>query len=247
MNILGHPYVAFKATGRLNKYLAAGSWLPDLVPFVPSSVFTFEGIHEGGEKLLYFLEKKYFHTCDLAFGMMAHSVRFGADKFNREIETWLLGDDEELKKGLSLEIVDCSGVSLEVARKWRVHNYLWSGIDLHLLRTETKFVERLAKAHREIDREEIANLLAACFKKEKKEVKRMIDYLFSFDSELLVSLPGLVKVWKKVLAGLPEEDKIDEQKTARLMEDIYRRFKNRWGDILERVIRDVKQKLEPYF
>ncbi len=34
-----------------------GSYLPDIVPFVPNSVFEFEEIHEGGEKFLDFLDQ----------------------------------------------------------------------------------------------------------------------------------------------------------------------------------------------
>lgn len=39
MNILGHPYVAYKVAGRLNKYLVAGAHLPDMALFVPSRFF----------------------------------------------------------------------------------------------------------------------------------------------------------------------------------------------------------------
>ena len=33
--------MAYKVVGKLNPYLAAGSHLPDLVSFVPNSVFSF--------------------------------------------------------------------------------------------------------------------------------------------------------------------------------------------------------------
>lgn len=247
MNILGHPHVAFKVIGRLNKYLVAGSHLPDLVPFVPNSVFSFEEIHEGGEKFLKFLKQNYPQKTDLVLGMMSHSVKFGVDKFNREIEEWLLGNNEELRDKLSREIANCSRVNLEVARKYRMHNYLWSGIDLYLLKTEPKFVRELARIHWEIDREEIANLLAECFKKDKKEVKRMVDYLLTLvKPELLTSLGGLVKIWKKTLAGLPEKDVVDEEKTTQLFEKVYNLFEDRWEEILTRVVTDVKKSLAPF-
>ena len=54
MNVLGHPYVAYRVFGRLDEWIVAGSWLPDLVPFVPDSVFEFEEIHESGERFLKF-------------------------------------------------------------------------------------------------------------------------------------------------------------------------------------------------
>lgn len=37
MNVLGHSYVAYKVLDRLDKWVVAGSWLPDLVPFVPET------------------------------------------------------------------------------------------------------------------------------------------------------------------------------------------------------------------
>jgi len=238
--------VVFKVTGRINPYLVAGSHLSDLVPFVPDSVFTFEEIHESPEKFLKFLDKKYSHARDLALGMMSHSVKFGADRFNREIEDWLIkSEDEEIK--LARKIVDCSGVSTEVARKSRLHNYLWSGMDTYLLNTKPKFIKDLANLHREINREELAILLAEGFGKDKKEVKRMIDYLLvPIKPEFLASLEGLVKIWKIALAGLPEKDKVNEEKTVRLFTYICERFENQWEDILEKVVSDVRIRMESF-
>lgn len=80
----------------------------------------------------------FYHARDLAIGMMSHSVKFGADKFN------------------------------------------W-----------------------EINREELAILLADGFGKDKKEVKRMIDYLLvPIRPEFLASLGGLVKIWKVDLTNI---------------------------------------------
>lgn len=247
MNILGHSYVASKVAGRLNKYLVAGSHLPDLVPFVPNSVFTFAEIHESSDKLLKFLEEEHPDTCDLAIGMMAHSVKFGADKFNQEIGKWLLGDNEKLINELGEKIADCSSVSFEVAKQSRLHNYLWVGVDVYLLKTNLEFVEQLANLHRQLDRKEIANLLSLGFGKDYRAVKRMIDYLLvPIRPELLVSLVGLVKIWKIALAGLPEKDKIDEKKTVKLFWEIYQRFENQWQEILERVVSDVRSRMLPY-
>lgn len=244
MNILGHAYVAFKVTGRLNKYLVAGSHVPDLVPFVPDSVFSFEEIHESGDKFLKFLEEKHPYARDLALGMMVHSVKYGADKFNRAIEEWLLADNEESRSELAREIVDCSGVNLEVARKGRIHNYLWAGIDFYLLKKQRQFVGDLAETHRLINREEIASLLAEGFRKEEKEVKRMVDYLLKpTRPELLTSLEGLVEIWKKFLAVLPEKDAVNETKTIWLFGKIYLLFENQWEKILLEVVTDVKKRL----
>ncbi|MBM3209295.1 hypothetical protein FJZ40_03325 [Candidatus Shapirobacteria bacterium] len=243
MNFLGHSYAAFKVEGRINPYLVAGSWLPDLVPFVPSPVFTFAEIHESPDKFLRFLDKKYPYARDLAIGMMTHSVKYGADRFNREIEGWLIEDQRE-KIELAKKIVDCSGVSLEVASKARLHNYLWSGIDLYLLNSKPEFVHGLAEFYPKINHEELVRLLAECFAKEGKEVRGMINCLLApIRPEFFTSLSGLVKIWKVALAGLPEKDEIDEEKTVRLFREIYQLFSNKWGSILEKVIIDVERRM----
>lgn len=179
--------------------------------------------------------------------MMAHSVKYGVDKFNREIDQWLLKMRPKLAGSLAKKIVGCSGVTFEVTQKGRMHNYLWTGIDLYLLDSERAFVKKLADVHKKIDREEIASLLAEGFGKKPREVKRMLTYFFaSIKPEYLLSINGLVKIWKKALAGLPEKDQVDEKKTARLFEEIYGLFKNQWEGILHRVIEDVKLRMSPF-
>lgn len=245
MNFLGHAYVAYKTTGRLNQYLLAGSYLPDLVPFVPHSVFGFEEMHEGGEKLLKFLKKNSFYAQDLAIGMISHSSKLGADKFNREIENWLL--EEKTKRKLALKIVGCSEVSFEVAFQWRVHNYLWAGIEIYLLRKNFQFVQKIADLYPEINNKKISLILSNCFQKEPKAVQRMVDYHFgAIDPIGLLSLNGLVKIWRKGMAGLPEKDNIDEIKTRQLFEEIYTSFENQWQGILEKVIDQTKINLENF-
>lgn len=140
MNILGHNYIAFRVIGHLNELTIAGSEIPDLVPFVPDSVFTFEEIHESGDDLLRFLDATYPEKRDLAISMMCHSVKFGADAFNSDIDTWLIGDDDKLKKSLATKIADCASIPYEVAYHNRLHNYLWGGLDVYLMNLEKGFV-----------------------------------------------------------------------------------------------------------
>ncbi|MCG2686187.1 hypothetical protein L6258_02355, partial [Candidatus Parcubacteria bacterium] len=115
MNILGHPYVADESVGPLDKWLLTGSYLPDLVPFVPNSVFKFEEIHEGGERFLQFLDEHAPDKRNLALGMLTHGVKYGADKFSRDIEEQF----EESREDLAKKIAAASGVSIEVARSGR--------------------------------------------------------------------------------------------------------------------------------
>jgi hypothetical protein len=248
MNIIGHPYVAFKTWGKMDSYLAAGSHLPDIFPFASVSVFKFDEIHEGGEKLLTFLRKNYPDRIGLAVGMICHSVKYGADRFNSEIGNWLLTGKPTLKKSLSEKIADCSSIDFETAKTARLHNYLWTGVDLYLLKNEKKFIDDLAKAHSEINLEEISDILARAFHKNKDNVRSVVDQFFNpFKSEsLLFSVSELVKIWKRVLAGLPEKDNIDEKKTVLLFEEIYSIFEDQWKDILATTINEVRVKAKKF-
>jgi len=248
VNILGHPYIAFRVNGRVNKYLAAGSHLPDIFPFASTTIFSFEEIHEGGERLLNYLNDNYPDKIDLAIGMIAHSVKYGADKFNPEIEDWLLSEKPDLKEELAKQIVDCSSVDIQIARKARLHNYLWAGIDLYVLKNEKVFVKNLAKAHSRLKLDEISTILSKSFLKDKGEVKTVIDSFFSplEQSELLLSVSGLVRIWKEVLAGLPEKDRVSEEKTIKLFNKIYYLFEDRWEEILDRVAKDVELRMKKF-
>lgn len=244
MNILGHVYIASKVTGRVTPFLAAGCWLPDIVPFVPQKIFTFEQIHESGDQFFKFLNQKYPQRQDLALGMVAHSVKYGADKFNREIEDWLLKGRNELKKEIARNISSCSGVSLKVASGYRMHNYLWGGIDVYILREHFSFVEQLEKMKSEIDTEEISQLLADFFGRDNEKVKKVVDQLMEpVKKYQLTSLDGLIKIWKEALAVLPEKDQVKEGESRQLFVKIFSLFENDWPEIIEKVERSVAKNL----
>lgn len=247
MNILGHPYVAFKTIGKLTPLVVAGSLLPDLVPFVPNSVFTFQEIHESPDLFFDFLQRNYPKKKDLALGMMSHSVKLGADKFNQEIEGWLLAGNQETRKELAEKIVDCSGVSAEVAEKFRLHNYLWLGIDVYLLKNKQEFIIDLAKVYPQIDCLEIATLLSEAFQKDTNKVLRMVDYLLlPLTQKQIVTLDDLSSAWRIMMAGLPEKDNVNETKAFLLFEEIYERFEEKWEKILEGTIGEVGRTMEPF-
>ncbi len=248
MNILGHPYIAFKVTGRINKYLAAGSHLPDIFPFASTTLFSFEEIHEGGERFLNYLNNNCPDKTDLAIGMIAHSVKRGADKFNSEIEDWLLFEKPDLKEELAKQIVDCSSVDIEIARKARLHNYLWTGIDLYVLKKEKTFMGDLTKAHLEMETDEISNILARAFLKDEDKVKKIVSSFFKplYPPGIICSVSGLAQIWKNVLAGLPENDKVDEEKTIKFFDKIYYLFENQWEEILDRVAKDVRFRMKKF-
>lgn len=250
MNILGHPFVAYKVIGKMDKYVAAGADINDMVPFVPNSTFTFKEIHESPEIFLKCLDKKHPEKRHLALAMMSHSVKFGADKFNRTIVEWLLGNNKELTNNFALKISDLSKITFKQGRKSRLHNYLWSGADIHILKNHPKFVEETIKAYEGVDLEEISELLAECFSKQKDLVLKDLKYLFSpletEGYENLKSVNGLVKLWKPIMAGLPEKDNVDEKKCFMLFNEIYKQFQSQWEKIIGKVVKDTKKRMEPY-
>jgi hypothetical protein len=247
MNTIGHPFVTFKAVGRFNPYLAAGSILPDLVPFVVHEKELFRLLHEGGENFLAYLRSTEPTAGDLALGMLAHGVTYGADRFNRDIEQWLLGENNQRAKSIARQIMDCSKVSYQVARRSRLHNYLWAGLDLYLLDHEPDFISRLRQTLSEVTTKHTALLLADYLHRSRSEVNDWVGQFFAaFSPEAVTSRQGLVTIWQKEMAGLPEKDRINKRKTLNLFDDIAAEFADRWPAILDRVITAVTVSIRPF-
>ena len=207
MNLLGHSYIAVRVFPDGNKnLLIIGSLLPESFPFVENNSLTFEEIHEGGERFWEFLSKNYPEKQDLALGMLTHSVRFGADSFNKKIERYA----EPFREELLRQIVDCSGVSLKIA-KARLHNFLWMGVDFWILKEFPELVKEVSQAIKSVNIEEISALLAAAFGKEREKVEKVFDFLFKkiYSPEDLTSREGLVRIWSRQVGGLPEKDKVE--------------------------------------
>ncbi len=247
MNIQGHTFVASKVLGRLNKEISLGSHISDMVPFVPNSTFSFAEIHESPDRFLKFLEEKYPQKKDIALAMMTHSVKFGADKFNREIDKWLLGENTALLENIAAKICWCSGVTIETAKGGRMHNYLWCGVDIHILKNYPEFIAQNAKLMAEINIDEASQLLSECFGKDKNKVKGELNYLFSeIKLEYLISIDGYAILWKKFLSGLPEKDNVIPDRAVEVFDFIYKQFEDRWKEIINNVIKDVSTRMRPY-
>jgi len=241
MNVLGHPLLSTEVCSRMNPDLILGSYLPDIVPFVPRSVFEFEEIHEGGLKFLHYLEEKSPDRRDVALGMLCHSAEYGADKYSRMLEERF----EEYKDCLGKRIAEASDISLEVAKKARFHNYLWWGFDVQILHHRTNFVEDLTQKITEIEISEPAELLARCFGKDKAAAERDIRYILKpFSQERFKSVRGLAEIWCDVAAGLPEQDNVDVEKTIQIFEDCADLVEDIWEDNLSLVVAGVKDLLE---
>jgi len=241
MNVIGHPYVATKVVGRLTEDLIIGSFIPDIVPFVPNTVFQFEEIHEGGEHFLKFLDDTCPQKRDLALGMLCHGAKFGADQFSRYIENRFARERDILAK----RIADASKVSLETARQSRFRNLLWWGMDVQLIWNEPIFVKDLARKLAKVDTLGTANLLAECFGKDPQKVLRDIKFLeSSIKPQNLYSARGLATIWKGISAGLPENDQIDVGETEKIFEDCAQLLEKDWKQLVEQIIAKVGKNLK---
>ena len=243
MNILGHAYVATEAVKGNRQLLILGSLLPESFPFVSGNPFGWEEIHEGGEVFLQFLKKKYFENQDLALGMMTHSAKFGADGWDKEIEKYVDAKKKKILEGISV----ASGVNLKIA-ELRLHNFLWWGMDVWILRNYPDFVNEIISAIKDVKMEEISGLLAGCFNKNHSESKRTVEFLLKnvYQPQDLNTIGGLARIWRRQAAGLPEKDKVNPQKATALFEEIYLMFQNQWSKIMEEAIEMVKKNLKPF-
>jgi hypothetical protein len=247
MNLIGHNYVAYRVLDRLNSYTAYGSHLPDLVPFTPGSVLSYTEIHEGTRKLHRYIKRKYPEKRDLALAMMAHSVEFGADQYNRKIREWLIGENDNIEIDIARHISDCSHISLSVAKGPRLHNYLWCGIDYYLIKKEKEFVRNLYNIYKTSNINEVAELLGEFYEKDKNEILKNLKYHFSpVTNNDITTEKGFVNFWKFFLSGLPEKDKVDVEKTDKLINFIYDTFYNEWQEIIEKTIKNVHRNMRRY-
>ncbi len=234
MNVIGHPYVCNLLLGRINSELVLGSYLPDIVPFVPDAVFSFKEIHRSGSEFLEYLETEAPEQVDLAHAMLIHAQ---ADEYSSIIEEMFSARRDELSR----EIAETSGISIEIARKSRFHNYLWWGVDLQILWNRRNFVLDLRDNLAAIDDgliDEAGVLLGGCF---KKDVQKTVDNIHSliqpFEPSRLLTADGLAVMWKDIAANLPEQDDVDPAKTA----DLFKKCALIVGADWERIVTKVAQ------
>lgn len=250
MNLLGHTYIAFKVIGKIDEYVAAGAHVNDINPFVPDCVFEYEEIHEGGPQLLKFLDEKYPERRGLALASMTHSYKYGADGFNKEIVKRLLNDNGEFAARLANKISEFSGIQLELAKGGRVHNYLWCGLDLYIMKTFPDVAADMSKSFQKVGIKETADILAECFSKNENDVERDLCILFDpikkLGDKCFLTTVGFTEFWAVFLAGLPEKDKVNVTNTVGLLEEIYEEHSDKWQGILDDVVGKVESNMKPY-
>jgi hypothetical protein len=247
VNIIGHNYIASKVLNRYNSLIAAGCHLPDLVPFLRESVLTFDEIHESPERVYDYLKQNDDMYIDLALGLMTHSVKFGADKFNKEIDTWLLESNENLKLEIANKIVGASNMKLETALGPRMHNYLWCGYDFYILDKYPTFVNRIGNAYSGINVSEISEIISKTFDKPQDTIQNNIEaHIGLVLKHNVATREGYISLWNGFASQLPEKDKIDELQALNTVVFIENIFQNQWGLIENRVVADITSRMAKY-
>lgn len=241
MNILGHSYLATHTISGNKNLLIIGSLLPESFPFVPNNPFTEQEIHEGGEEFLDFLNKNYPTQRELALGILTHSSKFGVDNFNKSIKDYASKKREKVLK----DIADCSKIDLQIAES-RLHNFLWWGVEIWILKSQSEFVKQVGQVLKEVNVEFFSKLLSDCFQKDYVQTKRTFEILFKeiYKPKDLNSIEGLVNIWKRQAAGLPEHDEINIQQTAKVFEECADLFKDNWKSILDSLVAQVENRLK---
>ncbi len=244
MNYLGHSWVALKSTNRHDSLLIAGSHIPDLVPFVSNSVFTFKQIHESGDMLLNYLKINHPDKTSLALGIISHGVKFGADGFNHSIES-LLNLNKKTAIEFAKQISEASEINFKTARENRMHNFLWTGIEMYLSKN-VRFIEELEDLNRGVNYQEVTKILAEFFHHDERKIGIEVTYFLNRTAVVAKNSHELVTQWQDIARGLPEGDQIDVEKTAALIEEIYDKFANQWEAILGQITSTVTKNMDQF-
>lgn len=243
MNTLGHAYVAVHAVSGNKQLLITGALVSESSPFIPDSPFTWKEIHESGEKLLAFLDQNHPQKRDLALGILTHSLKYGADGFNKEIEKYA----GEERGRLVEQIKDCSNLDSKTAET-QLHNFLGGGLDCWLLRTEPKLVKEVQKVIVGPDIKGISRLLAEFFDKDLGGAEEVFRQLFQgiYRTEDLATVGGLTRTWARQAEGLPEGNGVDVPKAVEIIKACTDLLKDDWREFLGKIVRRVRKSLLPF-
>ena len=256
MNILGHSLISLNVFGKFGGVggigvkgendLVIGALLPESCPFISDNPFTFDEIHEGGEKLLKFLKKKYPNRIGLALGMLSHSVSFGADSFNPVIEKYVTGERRENKTILG-EIREATGVD-DKTSKGLLHNFLWAGVDFWILEKYPDLVKQIAEAIIAVDYKTVGIMLAGCFGKDTVKSEKLVRVLFRdiYWPDDLFNHEGLARTWLRHSEKLKFDRQIDFGKTVLLIEKCQEFMKDEWEELVKEVETSVRSRMSGF-
>lgn len=244
MKLLGHAWVAINAYLQGNKkLLILGSILPEIMYYTKDHPFEFQEIHEGGDKVYRYLRDRSPEFADLGIGMLAHSVKAGADKYNFDGSLMLLGYDGDEVDKLRSKLSEVLGITYDTA-KIRAHNILELAIDLKIIQEHPDFVRDFNEAVADINvREKIVEILSNCFQKPREAVsKRVNELLDKVKPVYFNTAEGLADLWaelSKVFDPTP-----DRQRLAEFLEELSMGYGDKSEEFLRECINWTRSNLE---
>lgn len=245
MKLIGHAWVAVNAVPQGDKkLLMLGSILPEIMYYTKDHPFKFEEIHEGGDEVYKYLIEKSPEFADLGLGMLAHSVKKGADRFNFDENLALLGYSGGLVEKLRIKLSSILHVPYETAKN-RAHNILELAVELGIIKSNPDFIDEFKEAVLDKEtREKIKSILSECFSKPSQEVSRVVDELFGKMKPGYFKNPeGLALLWGELSSALPDP-KPDTKQLSELLNELSINFKGRDRVFLEKAIGWTRSNIE---
>jgi len=246
MKLLGHAWVAVNAVPKGDRnLLILGSILPEIMYYTSNHPFEYEEIHEGGDIVYNYLKKKKPDWTDLGLGMLTHSVKMGADKFNFDENLTILGYEGEKVDELRRKLVEVLGITYETA-KIRAHNIMELAVELRIIKKHPEFVDEFneAIASKEI-RTEIKKVLSGCFSKDSKSVSASVDVLLGkakpgyFKDAL-----GLASLWAELSKQF--DPAFDRRQLAKLLIELQKSYSGKDKEFLKKCINWTKKNIESF-
>lgn len=246
MKLLGHAWVAIKAAPRGNRrLLILGSILPEIMYYTTNHPFEKSEIHEGGDIVYSYLKKEKPSWKDLGLGMLSHSVKMGADRFNLDDNLQILGYEGKKVIELRKRLMKVLGISYETA-KIRAHNILELAVELRIIKENPEFVDEFNKAIDDKNvRTEIKKILADCFNKDKRKVSKSVDELLGkAKSQYFKDANGLSTLWFELTSNF--DPRFDTKELADLLKKLHKDYQGKDKEFLRKCISWTKGNLEEF-
>lgn len=243
MKVLGHIYVALEAVGERHRpYVVWGSILPEMSPYIIPNPLSWQEIHEEGIKVVNFAQGKAGWK-DLGKGLMAHSVAYGADRFDSFEEIEKLGYFKGQDKNFEARVARAERLTDMGIAQRRVHNLLDLSLDFYIHQEYPWVVEELRWAYAQVKVEELAEVISGTFQKDQEAVisviKRLKDRIVPED---LTTIAGLARTWERFANSLPE-GQIDVVATEKILLECSRKIAGKEEDFLKEAINWIRSNL----
>lgn len=246
MKLLGHAWVAVNAVlGGNRKLLILGSILPEIMYYTSNHPFVYEEIHEGGDIVYSCLKKKKPDWADLGLGMLAHSVKMGADNFNLDESLKILGYKGERVEKLRKKLTEVLGITYEVA-KIRAHNIIELAVELRIIKENPEFVVEFntAIADKKV-RKEIKKILSSCFDKELERVSKSVDELLNkAKPDYFLNAEGLARLWAELSHDF--DPHFDPKELAVLLTQLHKDYQSRDREFIQGCVNWTKKNIESF-